>query len=67
MKRTTTHQVTGLMGSNTLGIIPAELIVEVTKDNICTSLSITNESPAGTIMFMIPLEPIIQRLQEVIK
>ena len=67
MKRTTTHQVTGLMGSNTLGIIPAELIVEITKDNICTSLSITNESPSGAITFMIPLDPIFERLREVIK
>lgn len=67
MKKTTTHRVTGLMGSNNIGIIPTELIVEVTKDNICTSLSITDESPFGAITFMIPLDPIFERLREVIQ
>ena len=67
MKRTTTHWVNGLMSSSDLGIIPAELSVRITNDDLGSSLSIADESPAGIIMLTIPLEPIIQRLREVIK
>lgn len=67
MKRMTMHWVNGRMTSSDLGSIPAELSVRITEDDLGSSLSIADESPAGVIMFTIPLEPIVQRLREVIK
>ena len=59
--RTTVHDVEGIIFTN----MPkeAKLTVRITSDKIGKSLSISDDE---NLMYMIPLEPILKRLKEVV-
>lgn len=60
---TTEHTIKGAQCDGHY-IIPKDLVVRITSDNNGKSLSISNEED---LMFMIPLEPVLNRLKAVVK
>lgn len=61
--RTTTHVVGG-METDEDRIFARDITVRITSDQLGKSISLSNEDDR---MLMIPLEPIIPRLKEILK
>lgn len=61
---TTFHQIKGAQCNGSM-IFPRDLAVRITSDEHGKSLSISDDDRG--MMFMIPLEPILSRLKEVVQ
>lgn len=61
--RTTTHVVGGMVADGNR-IFARDITVRITSDQYGKSISLSNENDR---MLMIPLEPIIPRLKEILK
>lgn len=61
--RTTTHIVPGAETDGKT-IITKDIVVRITSDQMGKTISLSNEDD---VMLMIPLEPIIPRLKEILK
>lgn len=60
---TTEHKVKGVQCDGVVGY-PKDLVVRITSDMNGKSLSISNEED---VMFIIPVEPILARLKEILE
>ena len=61
---TTMHIIRGAR-IDEMNVIPKDLAVRITSDAHGKSMSISDDE--GGLMLMIPLEPIIERLKEILK